>query len=55
VTTPTVHTIQLDQFRPGRWRSSCSCGKYKSSGYSYKGSAEGAWESHVRSKTRGTT
>ena len=45
-----VHEIRLDEFRAGRWRASCSCGAYRSSGYTYKGFAENAGESHVRSK-----
>lgn len=46
----TAHLIKLEEMRPGRWRAVCSCEKYKSSGYSYPGNAQGAGESHVRSK-----
>jgi hypothetical protein len=46
----TTHAISLDEFRPGRWRSVCSCGQYKSSGYQYRGAAESAGAQHVRAK-----
>lgn len=45
-----VHSIRLEEMRPGRWRAVCSCGQYRSSGYTYKGQAEEAGSSHVRAK-----
>jgi hypothetical protein len=53
MTATTTHTIELSEMRPGRWQSSCSCGHYKSSGYTIPGQAKDAHASHVRSKTRG--
>ena len=50
MTTTVTHRIELEEIRPGRFRAVCSCGEYKSSGYSYKGSAESAGAQHVRAK-----
>lgn len=50
MTAPTGHTLQVAEERPGWWRASCSCGKYRSAGSVYKGQVTGAWEAHARSK-----
>jgi hypothetical protein len=52
MTAPAAHEIELEQLSPTRWRALCSCGQYKSAGWAYRGGAESAWESHVRSKKR---
>jgi hypothetical protein len=46
----TTHKISLKEFRPGRWRATCECGKYRSSGYGYRGHAENAGDQHLRTK-----
>lgn len=52
MSAPVEHNLTIEPVSPTRWRSVCSCGKYKSIGYAYKGAAEDSGRSHVRSSTR---
>jgi hypothetical protein len=54
MTAPITHEIELTTNDLGRHVAVCSCGRYKSSSYTYSGAARDMGAQHIRSKKQPT-